>query len=409
MDKRSATNKTVLVISNGPEQFALTTSLLQDEGYNVHFKNDLRQSLAFVKTRPPDLIISELAVPNVDGLELCYRLRHEKDLGSMPIVLVGDISKQSSIVADGLRCGAADYLQKPVDQVELFDLCRSVAADDQCDPDDDLFKSLIENISDVITIIDADERTILFESPSANRIFGYECGELLGKSMSDLVHPADLKEVVEYFNSVHWFTGSSQPIEYRFRQKDGSWKLIESTARPINDPRFGTAVVVTSREKMREELSLAGALDNQMLRRTMFEDAAIGMAVISLSGHVIETNKSLLEMLDHSADELQDMSLAELIFSSDAENDKRAIANVICGKSPNHQFENGYLLPNGDRLWGQLNIVAIPDCNGEPQFLMAVFEDPSDKPALDGQISDKKTTTVEVTTWKIDDRLISKN
>ena len=414
MIKKTPNTKTVLVISDGPEQFALTASLLEKDGYDVLFERDMRHSLDFVKARPPQIIISELAVHNVDGLELCRRLGQEKTLGPTPVVLVGDLSRQSSIVADGLRCGAADYLQKPVDQVELFDLCRSVVAAkgpvETFDRDDDLFQSLIENISDVITIIDADDKTILFESPSANRIFGYERGELLGKRTVELVHPADANEVVEYLNAVHWSAGIFQPVDYRFRQKDGSWKLIESVARPIDDPRFGSAVIITSREKPREEFSLDGALDNETVRRAMFDNAATGMAVMSPSGHVTKANRALLRMLDHSADELRDMSLAELIFPADAENDKRALVEIICGKRWQHQFENGYLLPDGGRIWGRVTIVAIPGCTGGAQTLMAIFEDPYRDPAQ-ADIGDGRLQggNADLARWKIDTGLISKN
>ncbi len=120
-------NKTVLVISDGHEQFALAASMLRDDGYCVLFENDIAQGLALAKAETPQLIISELAVPNVDGLELCCRVRDDNTLGGTSILLVGDLSKQSPIVADGLRCGAADYLQKPFDQFTLFGLCRDAA------------------------------------------------------------------------------------------------------------------------------------------------------------------------------------------------------------------------------------------------------------------------------------------
>src|SRR5437899_7349729 len=169
--------KTVLVISNGHEQFDLAALLLRDDGYNVLFESDMKRGLRVAEATPPHLIISELAVPDVDGLELCCRVREDRRFGTTPILLVGDLSKKSPIVADGLRCGAADYLQKPIDQFELFDLCRAVAGPDASyDQGENLFNSLIENISDVITVI-GPTGTVLFESPSAKRVFGYEHGQ----------------------------------------------------------------------------------------------------------------------------------------------------------------------------------------------------------------------------------------
>ena len=119
-------NKTVLVISDSYEQFASTASLLRDDGYYFRFEKEVSGGLSLAGAEAPYLIISELAVPNVDGLQLCRRLRDDHSLGTIPILLVGDLSKQSSIVTDGFRCGAAEYVQKPIDPSQLADMCRSI-------------------------------------------------------------------------------------------------------------------------------------------------------------------------------------------------------------------------------------------------------------------------------------------
>ncbi|MEP6789013.1 MAG: response regulator [Acidobacteriota bacterium] len=116
--------KTVLVISDGQEQFASTALRLFQEGVYVRFENDVDHGLA--GDEPPNLIISELAVANVDGLQLCRRMRRDRHLARTPVLLVGDLSKYSSIVRDSFKCGAADYMQKPLDPVKLADLCRSM-------------------------------------------------------------------------------------------------------------------------------------------------------------------------------------------------------------------------------------------------------------------------------------------
>jgi PleD family two-component response regulator len=121
------TNKTVLLISNSKGQFDMAASLLRNNGYRVLFENDTFDALALAANASPDLIVSELAAPNVDGLKLCFRASRDRHLRRIPILLVGELSHQSSIVADGLRSGAADYLQKPVDHSRFLSLCESAA------------------------------------------------------------------------------------------------------------------------------------------------------------------------------------------------------------------------------------------------------------------------------------------
>lgn len=411
MNLRTSTNKTVLIITDCSGQFALTATMLENDGYRVYFESDMHCGLDFVKARSPKIIISELAAPSIDGLELCCHLRAEDGLDSSLVLLVGDLSCQSAIVTDGLRCGAVDYLQKPIDGIELFELCNGLLATDantnaSFDLDDNHFHKLIESISDAVIIVDANSR-ILLENPSACNIFGYDRGELLGKKLTDLVHPADVGGVVEHLDFAPWITSIAEPIEYRFRHKNRSWILAESVARKITPARLG-AVVVTLRKKRPEKFSLAGALENDVLRKVMFDNASIGMAVMSFSGHITEINGTLVRMLDEPVEALYGMSLSEIIIPYDAQADRRALTEVLNGQRDHYQFRNGYYLPNGDLLWGRLTVVAVPQSAGSNRCLIVIFEDPfSDN--LDGEILDARpvmnaksgiSNVLDLTRWK---------
>ena len=414
-------NKKVLVISDRKEQFDMTAKMLRKSGYSVLFESNVTNSLRVAEAELPKLIISELAVHDIDGLELCMRVREDTSLGSTPILLVGDLSQQSSIVADGLRCGAANYLQKPIDPQKLFELCRGMVGLDEHDTsvsrDENIFHAVIENVADVITFIDADGR-ILFESPSTESVFGYKPSELLGKSMFDFVHPADINEFIEYFKSVHWDGGISSPLDYRFRQNDGSWKLIESTGRPINDTRFGPAVIVTSRVMIEKKFTFDHALKNDILRNALFDATPVGLALFSSSGRLVECNPALLRMLDYSATELHGKLLAEFIFPQDGEVDKLALVELINGKRQHYQCENGYLTSSGERIWGRLTIVSVPEQDNESGVLIGIFDDPTGQTPLFSDSFDadwsfeaqnENPTVLDFNRWKIDKGLISKN
>ena len=106
-------NTKVLVISNDREQLALAALALGTEGYSVMFASDVKESLRIANDEAPNMIISELARPDIDGLRICRRLREGKAMRTTPILLVGDLSEGSSIVEDGRRCGANEYVQRP--------------------------------------------------------------------------------------------------------------------------------------------------------------------------------------------------------------------------------------------------------------------------------------------------------
>lgn len=97
------------------------------------------------------------------------------------------------------------------------------------------FRSLIENISDIITILSIDG-TILYESPSVKQVLGFRPGELIGKNAFDFVHADDLEKVVSYFKSDAEKSDKPVRIEYRFKHRSDSWRILESIGKLIEDP-----------------------------------------------------------------------------------------------------------------------------------------------------------------------------
>jgi two-component system cell cycle sensor histidine kinase/response regulator CckA len=109
------------------------------------------------------------------------------------------------------------------------------------------FGYLIQNLSDVITIVAVDG-TMLYHSPSIERVGGYQPAELLGRSFLAFVHSEDEPAVRAALERVTLKVGSVAPPEYRFRRKDGSWVWLESVGNNLlNDVAVG-GIVVTSRE-----------------------------------------------------------------------------------------------------------------------------------------------------------------
>jgi two-component system cell cycle sensor histidine kinase/response regulator CckA len=109
------------------------------------------------------------------------------------------------------------------------------------------FSYLIQNLSDVITVVAVDG-TMLYHSPSIERVTGYKPSELLGQSLLACIHPEDEPAVRAALERVTLKVGSAAPPEFRFRHKDGSWVWLESVGNNLlNDVAVG-GIVVTSRD-----------------------------------------------------------------------------------------------------------------------------------------------------------------
>jgi len=115
----------------------------------------------------------------------------------------------------------------------------------ECQQREEHFRSLIENMSDIIAILDA-EGTILYLSPSIERILGYPQDVVMGRRAFDFVHPDDQEQSIQLFNNrIQSATiEPPPPSEIRLQHQDGSWRTLEATSKNLlNDPAVEGLVV----------------------------------------------------------------------------------------------------------------------------------------------------------------------
>ena len=120
------------------------------------------------------------------------------------------------------------------------------------------FTHLIQNLSDIITVVAVDS-TMVYQSPSVERVVGYQPSMLLGKSFLSFVHPQDQASVRAALEKVTLKTGTAIPPEFRFHHRDGTWVWLESVANNLlNDVAVGGIVVisrdVTGRRVLEEQV-----------------------------------------------------------------------------------------------------------------------------------------------------------
>ena len=110
-----------------------------------------------------------------------------------------------------------------------------------------IFYSLIQNSSDIITILKEDG-IISYESPSLKRVLGYAPNELIGRNAFELVHPDDVQNVRNAFAAVIRNPDALLSTDFRFRHKDGSWRVLEATGSNQLQNAMVAGIVVNSRD-----------------------------------------------------------------------------------------------------------------------------------------------------------------
>ena len=109
------------------------------------------------------------------------------------------------------------------------------------------FRAFVEESNDILTILDEDG-VYQYQSPSVERILGYEPEELVGENAFEYVHPDDRAEVLAQFRGSVGESDEGLTVEYRFRHADGSWRWVESRGVSPSDASAVDGLVVNSRD-----------------------------------------------------------------------------------------------------------------------------------------------------------------
>jgi two-component system alkaline phosphatase synthesis response regulator PhoP len=104
--------KKILVVEDEPDILQLVKLYLEKEGFRTTTAVNGAQALKKVKEDRPDLIVLDLMLPEIDGLEVCKRLRSVPDTAMLPIIMLTAKAEESDTVI-GLELGADDYVAKP--------------------------------------------------------------------------------------------------------------------------------------------------------------------------------------------------------------------------------------------------------------------------------------------------------
>jgi adenylate cyclase len=108
----------ILVVDDQRTNAEMVSGLLRNLGYEVELALGGQEALDLVHTKGPDLVISDILMPGVDGYELCRRLRANTATELLPVILVTSAEQSERI--KGIEAGADDFLAKPVNWAELF-------------------------------------------------------------------------------------------------------------------------------------------------------------------------------------------------------------------------------------------------------------------------------------------------
>jgi len=113
----------VLIVNNQPEVINTFSSILRARGYSISTASRGEDGLEKVKQDRPDVVILDVAMPDIDGYEVCAKLKADKATRSTPVIMMSDNGGSESVVK-ARAAGANDYIVKPFDLFTLLNKIR---------------------------------------------------------------------------------------------------------------------------------------------------------------------------------------------------------------------------------------------------------------------------------------------
>src|SRR5436189_5761741 len=187
----------ILVVDDQRAIAEMMTGGLQGRGYEVLTAFDGETALRQVHAERPDLVVSDILMPGMDGYELCRRVRSDPLTALLPIVLVTSLDPQTERI-NGLEAGADDFLSKPVNWEELFARVRSLlrvkALQDELK---DVNAKLAERVRDQVSQLERLSRL--------KRFFSKPVAEAIVAGGEELLEP-HRREITAVFLDLRGFT-----------------------------------------------------------------------------------------------------------------------------------------------------------------------------------------------------------
>jgi len=235
--------------------------------YDIQTAVNGEEALAQAIHSPPDLILSDVMMPRLDGFGLLSQLRAHQKTKTIPVILLSARAGEESCV-EGLEAGADDYLVKPFTARELLARVSSHLAmarvrreaTESLATSEGRFRTMA-NSAPVLIWLDGPDRRCIWVNEPWLKFGGRTMDQELGEGWTELMHPEDLPGCLANYQQC--FDRRQQfSMECRARRHDGEWRWMLNHGIPLFSQSgeftgfIGSCVDITDRKEMERELQL---------------------------------------------------------------------------------------------------------------------------------------------------------
>lgn len=308
------------------------TRILRSAGFHVIEAANGTDALAMVREEDPALVLLDVKLPDINGIEVCRRIKADPDTNGVLVLQTSAALTNRADKIRGLEGGADNYLAAPIEADELIAnvnaLLRMRQTQDDLRESEERFRQLTDNIEDVFWMFSAPDGALAYVSPAYAAIWGRSLDSLRRQHASwlDGVHPDDRARLAG-----RWAALATHPHydeEFRVVLPDGATRWVRDRLFPVRNARgdvYRVARVtsdVSARKEMEALLRAADANKNQFLAtlahelRNPLSPIRNAAALLGVTGqnsaerqnHAREVIMRQVDHLAHLVDDLLDVA-----------------------------------------------------------------------------------------------------
>ena len=380
MTKVSDNRATVLIVNDDQMQLDLLRDFLEPEGYKTFVAQDGRRALDLARTVRVEIVISDVIMPVMDGMELCRQLKQNPHTASIPLLLVSAIRKEAAALREAFEAGADDYLSLPFRHEELLVKVARLIERHRVER---RYRNIVEQAADIIYTRDMDGNIRNINEAGA-RFFGRPAFELIGKPLSVLIGPNAAARDVAEMKQAKGF----EPIRF-----------TDCLPNALGEERYLEGIVTIERDVHGQSLAVRGVVRDVTDRRRaelalekqgeeyrlLFEANPCPMYVCDeRTLAFLAVNQSAVDHYGYSREEFLQMTAQDLRPADDVHTPMSNSGQTSGGNDAagvwRHRKKDGSLI-DVEVSWQRLNFAGRPaylvmatDVTEQKQAQVAMFE-----------------------------------
>jgi PAS domain S-box-containing protein len=385
MNKGFDVIRNIFVVDDDRIQVTYITKILIKEGYNVEFAYDGKTALSYAAINKYDLILLDISLPDIDGFEVCRRLKGQSQTKYIPVIFISGFEDDDVIYQKGFELGAMDYLKKPVTSAELIfkikNYLRLAKTEAKLRQNEILFRSIVNDQAEFVVRYKPDG-TMAFVNTAFSIYMGKSTGELIGTNFFDQLN-VDNKDAIR---SIVLTTNDPPQIStIQIKRPNGEIVWHQWAQRRIVD-RINQKVVIQS---IGRDITESKKSEDTLKRyEHIFKNAGGGIATSSKLKYLEQVNEAYAKMHGYTIEELTGKKASIVL----AEESDHFLLNTIRKtiKDGNYSYQSFHKRKDGSKFPVLSHLTVLKDENGHKPLLIANVQDISETVAASNALAESE-------------------